>query len=91
MLFQMENDAIEKRLVELFEKAFEEGSKRKRYPPVITRQDAMIILEVKDTKFNEISNRNDFQFVKIDGCTGKYSYNNLLKWIDGEKRKNRND
>ncbi|MCJ0951020.1 hypothetical protein [Mammaliicoccus sciuri] len=82
----LENLEIElkKHLIELFQSAYEAGLYDKKYPAVINRHQAKEILQVGDTKFSEIINREDFQFVKVKYTQGKFSYSNLLKWINSD-------
>ncbi|WP_204236780.1 hypothetical protein P3U44_06915 [Mammaliicoccus sciuri] len=72
-------------LKELFQEAYLKGTTQNKYPSVINRHQAKEILQVGDTKFSEIINREDFQFVKVKYTQGKFSHVNLLKWINNEK------
>lgn len=71
-------------LIELFQTAYEKGLTENKYSPVLNRDQAKEILKVGDTKFSEIINREDFQFVKVKYAQGKFSYANLLKWINND-------
>lgn len=84
LLANLERDLTED-LKELFQEAYKLGASQNQYPAVISRKQAKDILSVGDTKFSEIINREDFQFVKVKYTQGKFSYMNLLKWINNEK------
>lgn len=75
---------VRNHLIELFHSAYEAGLSDNKYPAVINRHQAKEILQIGDTKFSEIINREDFQFVKVKYTQGKFSYVNLLKWINNE-------
>ncbi|RIL48808.1 hypothetical protein BUY93_09960 [Mammaliicoccus fleurettii] len=84
LLGNLEKD-LSKDLQVLFQAAYEKGLTENKYSPVLNRDQAKEILKVGDTKFSEIINREDFQFVKVKYAQGKFSYVNLLKWINNEK------
>lgn len=72
-------------ITEIVKESINEVVNQHKYGPVLSRKETMEILKVGDTKFSEIINREDFQFVKIRYTQGKFSYFNLLKWINNEK------
>lgn len=82
----LENLEIElkKHLIDYFNQLMKRVYMTKKYPAVINRHQAKEILQVGDTKFSEIINREDFQFVKVKYTQGKFSYSNLLKWINSD-------
>ncbi|WP_239734657.1 hypothetical protein [Mammaliicoccus sp. G-M28] len=82
-LEDLENN-LRNHLIELFKSAYQAGLYDNKYPSVIDRHQAMEILKVGSVKFSEIINREDFKFVKVRYTRGKYSYVNLLKWINNE-------
>lgn len=53
--------------------------------PVLTAQEVMKVLGVKETKFNEIRQSPRFVRLKVEigELTARFSANNLQKFIDG--------
>lgn len=58
----------------------------KKYHPTVSREEAMDLIGCSAGVFNEIRKRDDFQFVRIEGISSRYSTANLIEWINGRRK-----
>ncbi|MBF0842341.1 hypothetical protein IR128_11530 [Staphylococcus lentus] len=85
MLLESFEKELKTGITNIVKEGIDEVLSQQKYGAVLSRSEAKEILGVGDTKFSEIINREDFQFVKTRYTKGKFSYVNLLKWINNER------
>ncbi len=85
MLLESFEKELKTGITNIVKEGIDEVLSQQKYGAVLSRSEAKEILGVGDTKFSEIINREDFQFVKARYTKGKFSYVNLLKWINNER------
>jgi hypothetical protein len=72
------------KMQELIKQAYEQGIEDARskysYPELLTRNEAMKLLKVGETKMSELMARQDFPVLREAGV--KIPYRLLMKWIE---------
>lgn len=75
-------DKLADEVIEVVQKKLEQ----RNYGTTVSRREAMTIIGTSEATFNEIRKREDFRFVHIEGVPNRYSTENLIKWINGERK-----